>query len=218
MDVNHADLVSALSMLGRFDEASRELTDAPDPNGMWKPPLRVALALEQRRYDEALRTIRDLKLVETVPVFALTNVYALRMAGRSDEAMTQAQALVARKPADCEARAAVAGLRQERGQQAAARQLVASALANARTPAHGPLAVRCAALSAAAVADAPLAADLLKRIAVDEVMLRGWGQEIMGTNAASCYAARCSRGPMSLTSRRWLKPGQRSTPHIKQRE
>jgi len=184
MDVNHADLVSALSMLGRFDEASRELTDAPDPNGMWKPPLRVALALEQRRYDEAVRTIRDLKLVETVPVFALTNVYALRMAGRSDEAMTQAQVLVARKPADCEARAAVAGLRQERGQQAAARQLVAAALANARTPAHGPFAVRCAALSAAAVADAPLAAELLKRIAADEAMLRGWGQEIMGTNAS----------------------------------
>jgi non-specific serine/threonine protein kinase len=184
MDVNHADLVSALSMLGRFDEASRELTDAPDPNGVWKPPLRVALALEQRRYDDALRTIRDQKLIETTPIFALTNVYALRMAGRADEAMTQAQALVVRNSADCEARAAVAGLRQERGQQAVARQLVAAALANARTGALGPLTVRCAALSAAAVGDAPLAAELLKRIAADETMLRGWGQEIMGTNGS----------------------------------
>jgi tetratricopeptide (TPR) repeat protein len=184
MDVNHADLVGALSMLGRFDEARAELAAAPDPNDTWKTPLRAMVALDQQRYDEALAAFGDQKLVATAPMFALPNIYALRMSGRTDEAAVQAAALVARNPGYCEARAALAGLRQERGQQSAARQPVGSVLANARAGTTGPATIRCAVLSAAAVGDAPLAALLLKRIAADEGMLRSWAQEMTGTTGS----------------------------------
>jgi hypothetical protein len=131
-----------------------------------------------------LQALGDKKLIDAAPIFALTNVYALRMSGRADEATAQAAAMVAKDPSNCEARAALAGLRLERNQQAAARQLVASAVNSARSGAVGPATIRCAALSAAAIGDAPLAASLLKRIAEDETMLRSWAQEITGTTGS----------------------------------
>jgi hypothetical protein len=65
-----------------------------------------------------------------------------------------------------------------------ARRLVASARQTSATPGGSPSALRCAALSAAALGDAPEAAAILGRIAGDERLLRAWALEITGTSGS----------------------------------
>ncbi len=177
MDVNHADITSCLSMLGRFDEARQELESGSDASG-WKASLRMALDLDQGRYGQALETLERGNLVKEVPVLALSHAILLRMVNRRDEALREATRLVQTEPSFCEAKAALAGLRAERGQGAAARQLVAPALKATAATDIGPSAMRCGVTSAAAIADAIAAAALLDRIASDERLLRYWAFEV----------------------------------------
>ena len=184
MDVNHADIVSALLALGRFDEAQKELDSAPDGTAAsWKTPLRLAVALDRKQYDAALSLLRQGTLIRDAPIFALNYVAALRMAGQRDEAYREATRLVDRSPS-CEAKAALAGLKQERGDWSGARRLVAPSLQSAEAANVLPSALRCAALSAAALGDASEAARLLQRVAADERMLRAWALEITGTSGS----------------------------------
>ena len=100
------------------------------------------------------------------------------MVNRRDEALREATRLVQTEPSICDAKAVLAGLRAERGQGAAARQLVAPALKAAAATDIGPSAIRCAVTSAAAIVDANAAAALLDRIASDERLLRYWAFEV----------------------------------------
>jgi tetratricopeptide (TPR) repeat protein len=185
MDVNHGDIVSALSAQGRYDEAQKEIDSVPDsPAATWKVPLRLAVALDRKQYDAAIKLLREGTLIRDVPMFALNYVAVLRMAGARDEAYKEAARLVNKAPDSCEAKAALAGLKQERGEVPAARQLVAPALEAAPAPGVLPSALRCAALSAAAIGDAAQTAGFLKRIAGDERMLRAWATEITGTTGS----------------------------------
>ena len=177
MDVNHADITSCLSTLGRFDEARQELESAPDTSG-WKTSLRMALELDRGRYDRALETLERGNLVKELPILALSQVTLLRMVNRRDEALRVATRLVQTQPSFCEAKAVLAGLRAERGQVAAARQLVAPALRAGASMEVGPSAIRCAVTSAAAIGDANAAAALLDRIASSERLLRYWAFEV----------------------------------------
>jgi tetratricopeptide (TPR) repeat protein len=181
MDINHADIVAALSALGRHAEARRELEEAPDAAG-WKRPLRLAVALDDGRYEEALASMRSSGVMAAIPVFRLGYIYTLQMAGHRDEAHREAEKLVRENPT-CEARAALAGVKQEIGQTAAARQLTAPALQASARADVGPNTLRCAALSAAAIADVAMASKLIRRIAADEKLLRFWALEIMGTTS-----------------------------------
>jgi tetratricopeptide (TPR) repeat protein len=181
MDINHADIVAALSALGRHAEARRELEESPDAAG-WKRPLRLTVALDEGRYEEALASMRSSGVMADIPVFRLGYIYTLQMAGHRDEAHREAEKLVRDSPT-CEARAALAGIKQELGQAAAARQLAAPALQAATRADVGPNALRCAALSAAAIADVGTAAKMIRRIAADEKLLRFWALEIMGTTS-----------------------------------
>jgi hypothetical protein len=79
----------------------------------------------------------------------------------------------------------LAGLRVERGQVSQARQLVAPALRAGTAPDVGPLALRCAVTSAAALGDANGAAALLDRISGEERLLRYWAFEIMGVTGSN---------------------------------
>ena len=106
------------------------------------------------------------------------------MAGQRDEAYREASKLVDRAPNNCEAKAALAALRQERRDSSGARRLVAPALQTSVAPEPSPSSLRCAALSAAAIGDAPGAAAILGRIAGDERMLRAWALEITGTTGS----------------------------------
>jgi tetratricopeptide (TPR) repeat protein len=184
MDVNHADIVSALLALGRLDDAQKEIDAAPDAAAAWKTPLRLAIALDRRHYDAALALLRTGTLIKDAPIFALNDVATLRMAGQRDEAYREASKLVDRAPDYCEARAALAALKQERGDASGARRLVAPALQTSATSTVSPSALRCAALSTAAIGDAPGAAAILGRIAGDERMLRAWALEITGTTGS----------------------------------
>ena len=188
MEINHADITGALSALGRFDEAERELDSVPgnQDRAQWKAVLRAAIALDRQDYDKAAAAFESGPLAG-LPVFALSDVNALRMAGRADAAYQQARRLVQKNPSYCEAIAALAGLRHERGERAAARQMVASALRAAETPDVGPAALRCAGLSAAAIGDASAAAAVLQRIAADERQLRAWALEITGTTGSKLF-------------------------------
>jgi len=182
MDINHADITSCLSMLGRFDEARAELGAASNASN-WKAPLRMAIDLDQRDYQSALKTLEQ-GLMKDAPVFALGYVAVLRMVNRRDDAFREATRLVQTQPGYCEAKAALAGLRTERGQAGVARQLVAPALRAGTAPDVGPSALRCAVTSAAAIGDAGGAAAMIDRIAGDERLLRYWAFEIMGVTGS----------------------------------
>jgi TolB-like protein len=185
MDVNHADTVSALLLLGRFDEAQRVIETAPESAAAtWKPPLRVALAFDRKQYDAAVALLREGTLTRNMSVFVPNYVVALRMAGDRDGAYREAVALARQAPNSCEAKAMLAGLKYERNDTQAARQLVAPALQAAAAPGVLPSALRCGLLSAAAIGNAAEAAGLLRRIAEDERMLRAWATEITGTTGS----------------------------------
>jgi TolB-like protein len=183
MDINHADIASCLSMLGRFDEARAELDTATNASD-WKTPLRVALVLDQGQYDLALQTLEQGNLMREAPIFALGHVTVLRMVNRRDDALREATRLVQAQPASCEAKAVLAGLRAERGQLAQAQQLVAPALKAGAAADVGPSALRCAVTSAAALGDGNAAAAILDRIAGDERLLRHWAFKVMGVTGS----------------------------------
>ena len=183
MDINHADITSCLSMLGRFDEAHAELETASNASG-WKTPLRIALELDQGHFDRALQTLERGNLLREAPVFTLGYVTVLRMVNRRDDALREAVRLVQAQPASCDAKAVLAGLRMERGQTAQARQLAAPALKAGAAPDVGPSALRCAVTSAAALGDANEAGAILDRIAGDERLLRYWAFEVMGVTGS----------------------------------
>src|SRR5262249_13687796 len=109
---------------------------------------------------------------------------ALRMSGARDEAYREATKMISGTTDSCAARAMLAGLKQERGETQAARELVAPALRAAAGPGVMPSTLRCGVLSAAAIGDAPEAAALLRQIAGDERMLRAWAAEIIGTTGS----------------------------------
>src|SRR5262249_31595304 len=152
------------------DEAQRELDSVTD-SAAWKPPLQLALALDRKQYDAALALLREGALIHDLPLFALNYVAALRMSGARDEAYREATKMISGTTDSCAARAMLAGLKQERGETQAARELVAPALRAAAGPGVMPSTLRCGVLSAAAIGDAPEAAALLRQIAGDERML-----------------------------------------------
>jgi hypothetical protein len=144
----------------------------------------MALDLDRGRYDLALRALEEGNFIQHAPVFALDYVTVLRMTNRRDDALHEAVRLVQAQPSYCEARAVLAGLRAERGQGAAARQLVAPALKAGATSEEGPSALRCEVLSAVAIGDGAGAAAMLDRIAGDERLLRYWALEVMGDSGS----------------------------------
>jgi hypothetical protein len=92
-----------------------------------------------------------------------------------------AAALVDADDHDCEARATLAALQTDRRDTAAARKLVLPALQARASADLGPLALRCAVHSTAAIGDAQGAAALLGRVADDERLFRDWSLNILGT-------------------------------------
>src|SRR5262249_36841725 len=125
------------------------------------------------------------KRMVDVPAITVGQISALRMVGRRDEAYRAATTLVKRNPGSCEANAVLASLKAERGQAAASRQLVRSALRAGAAAEVGPSALRCAVMSAAAVGDGLQVGALLRRTAADEQLLRRWALvEISGMSGS----------------------------------
>jgi hypothetical protein len=144
--------------------------------------LNVLLAIHQ--YDAVLALFAGGALPRQGRPFGLDYANTLMMAGRADDALKAATRVAAANPGDCAVTATLAALKYERG-AAAARQLVAPALAAAASSDVGPVSLRCGILSFAAIADAQGAAAQLRRVAGSERLLRAWALDIMGTGGAA---------------------------------
>ena len=213
MLVSRARIVTTLAAAGRDGEAKHELDDAEKsaPPG-WTTPLQVVSALDAHRFAEAVALLERDNFYRGQHSRTLMLQYAdaLRETGRAGDAYTVTLELVDGDKRDCEAKATLAALKAERQDAAGARKLVAPAL-QARTEADtGPVATRCAVLSAAAVGDAQGAASWLRRVADDERLFKDWSLDIQGTTGrrllhASIYPlSRVASAPAVLDAVRAL--------------
>jgi tetratricopeptide (TPR) repeat protein len=99
---------------------------------------------------------------------------ALHALGRNLEAVTSLGNLTRAYPGFCEARAVLAGLRREAGDEAEARKLADAIYQAADAPNGAPYFGRCAAMAAAAMADPDRAATWIGRTASNPAMLHRW--------------------------------------------
>jgi TolB-like protein len=183
--ISHVDLAAALLLAGRFDDARREIAGVPEMaaavgdvriQDIWQ----ILIDFDAHRFDRAIPALRALQSTRKNEPIWLLYVRTLKTAGRSDDAFQEASRMIERIPLSCEGRAIVAGLRLEHGQAAAGRQLADPILRAARDAAAAPADLRCGAMAAAAMGDAPLLASMLDRIIKDEPALRYWTLEVYG--------------------------------------
>jgi non-specific serine/threonine protein kinase len=170
------DVVTTLEILGRWDEAGREV-DAIEPPDLG---LRSRLEMNQGRFDRAAEALQAMPNLRDFAPPWFVYIVAVRSAGRGDEAFREASQLAAKFPEFCEGRAVLAGLALEHGQAAAARRVAAPILRAARASLPLPPDVRCGALAAAAMKDAATLGAVFDRIAADEPLLRHWALLITG--------------------------------------
>jgi tetratricopeptide (TPR) repeat protein len=170
------DVVTTLEILGRWDEAGREV-DAIEPPDLG---LRSRLEMNHGRFDRAAEALQAMPNLRDFAPPWFVYIVAVRSAGRGDEAFREASQLAAKFPEFCEGRAVLAGLALEHGQAAAARRVAAPILRAARASLPLPPDVRCGALAAAAMKDAATLGAVFDRIAADEPLLRHWALLITG--------------------------------------
>jgi TolB-like protein len=200
-DMNHVAIAESLWRLGRNDEAQNELKAMPlAGRGSFLVARARALAdLNRERPAEAAAELQAMPNLRTMPPYWAALVTALRGAGRVGEAMTEASALAARFPQECEAKVVLAALKFESRETAAAHKLADGPLAHAF--AASPLAsnIRCGLHAAAALQDGARAATLLDRIAGGEPMLRAFAPMVTGRSGTMWIDARVY--PWSLIAR-----------------
>jgi non-specific serine/threonine protein kinase len=199
--VIHVDLAATLSMLGRNEEARTELnTVGGSPAGVdVVAGLLAELEFRQERYAQAAAGLSAMRGLRAAPSFWELFVAALRLDGRTDDALAEATALQAKFPQDCEARALLAALRLERRDAAAAHRLADDHLAIAKSASALPSDVRCGLHAAAALQNGTDAAALLDRIVGSERMLRSFAEDVTGRSGTMWIDIRTY--PWSLIAR-----------------
>jgi tetratricopeptide (TPR) repeat protein len=200
-DVNHTAIADALWRLGRDEEARNELKSiAPTGRGSFLVARARALAdLHTGRYREAAAGLAAMPNLRSTPTYWAALVTAMQLAGRADDALTEASALVARFPQDCEAKVLLAALRFEHRDAAAAHKLADGPLALANLESALPSDLRCGLHAAAALQNGPRAAALLDRVSGSEPMLRAFAQMVTGRSGTMWIDARIY--PWSLVAR-----------------
>jgi TolB-like protein len=209
--ISRGDIITTLAAAGRPDEARREIDAAQQAGGGdWLRPFAIGLALDDGRFADALALLDRDAYYRQSPNLTLEYANALRGAGRARDASAVAASLVGADAGNCDARATLAALDAEHGDLAGARRLVAPAL-QARSPAdEGPLWLRCAVRSDAAIGNGRAAAALLRRIAADDRLFKAWSLDIMGTTGRRLLRAptypwtRISRDPAVVDAVRIL--------------
>jgi TolB-like protein len=185
LDVSRIDIAATFAIAARWDDARHELDGVSaavaGPGGdslrdIW----RILIDVYVHRFDRAIPAMRTLPSTRTNGSMRLMYIRALRTAGRGDEALQEASRMIESVPTSCEGHAMVAGLRLEHGQAGAAHRLADPILRAARDAAAAPTDLRCAAVAAAAMGDAPGLASVLDRITSDESALRYWTLEVFG--------------------------------------
>jgi tetratricopeptide (TPR) repeat protein len=186
LDVNHTGIASALGLLGRDEEARRELTTIT--RKAISPALLAAMQatndLRSGRSGEAAAALSAMPDVRSAPPFWSALVAAFRLAGRNEDALTEATLLVTRFPQDCEARVMLAALQRERRDAASAHKLADGPLAIANLESPLPSDVRCGLHAAAALQNGAQAAALVDRVAASEPLLRAFASVVMGRSGA----------------------------------
>jgi TolB-like protein len=185
-DIRQSDLASALALLGRHDEGRRELNRAA---GIDMPPaivgaMRASSDLQEGRFAEAITQLTAMPDVRSAPPMWSMLVRGFRLAGRDDDAVTEATAMVVRFPQDCGARVLLAALQLEHRGTAAAHRLADGPLALANLESPLPSDVRCGLEAAAALQNGAQAAALLTRVAEQESLLRPFALKTMGRSGA----------------------------------
>jgi len=182
--ISHVDLAAAMIIAGRWDDARREIALVPDLQAAGDVSLRgiwqILIDLNEHRFDRAIPALHSLALTRKNEPVQMLYIRALRSAGRAGEAFQEASRVTEGMPLSCDGRAIVAGLRLEHGQAAAAHQAADPIVRAALDAAAAPTDLRCGAVAAAAMADAPLLAGILDRIGKDEAALRYWTLEVYG--------------------------------------
>ena len=173
LSVGHHDLIVSFLLLNREADARRELAAYAEHGA------RITIEVDARHYEAALAEMRNWPEFRSKAPVWNGYVRLLQSAGQRDEAFREGSALLGRFPS-CESRALVAGLRLERGQAAAARELSDPILHDAASDSATPAALRCGAKAAAAMKQAPQLAAILDRVASKEDRLRYWAMEING--------------------------------------
>jgi non-specific serine/threonine protein kinase len=176
MDINDVDIAAALLILGRHEEARREL-DAPSSRGavgQAHAAVRLVVDLDDRRYGDVPPLLTANPALRSAAPFWFTYVQALQTIGRANDALAEATQFARGFPGSCAARAVLGGLQLDRGMAARGRQFVEPILDGARQESAAPDLIRCAVLAAAA-ADKPVeTAALIERVAARPDLLRFW--------------------------------------------
>jgi TolB-like protein len=192
LDVSRTDIASALGLLGRDEDARRELKaiTRPGTNLAALGATQARIDLHAGRYAEAAAALTAMPAVRSAPPFWSSLAAAFRLANRAEDALTEATLLATRFPQDCEARVMLAALQFERHDAAGAHKLADGLLAMANLEAPLPSDVRCGLHAAAALQDGVRAAALIDRVAAQEPMLRAFAAVVMGHSGAMWIAPR----------------------------
>jgi hypothetical protein len=190
-EMNRVDLLGALRLLNRGDEARREAAAIRGESFADLKTANLALIdLEEHKNDAALRALEMTPtLRQNEPVWSLY-VAALVAAGRTDDALKEATAALSRFREACVFRALAAGLRLKHGQAASARQLAEPTFRIAAADAATAQDARCAVTTAFAIKDSAQAAALLDRIGAREDWLRYWGLPMDGVSGTDLLRGR----------------------------
>ena len=200
-DVVRTDLAGALGRLDREEDMRSELAAMPrtGPAGSLTAAMLAMNELRHERYAQAVSAFEAVPNVKSAPPSWSGLVGALRLAGRADEALTEASALAARFPQNCEATVMLSALRNERREPAIAHKLADRALAAAGQDSAPPADLRCGLHAAAALRNGAAAAALLDRIARSEPALRPFAEVVMGQSGTMWIDPRLY--PWSLIAR-----------------
>ena len=200
-DIVRIDLAGALALLDREADIDAALKGVArtGPVGGVTTALLALNDLQHARYAPATAAVAAMPNVKSVPSFWALLVGALRLGGRTDEALREASALVARFPQDCEGTMMLAALKNERREAAAAHKLADVALVAASRDAALPAEIRCGLHAAAAVQNGQAAAAMLNRVAGTETMLRAFAEVVMGRSGTMWIDPRTY--PWSLIAR-----------------
>jgi tetratricopeptide (TPR) repeat protein len=177
LDANHRDLASTFELLGRPEEAAREITAGRGarPDRPWWNQMQARLEMGRRQYGAAAAILEADPAAESTPtVWLMGHVVSLQLAGRTRDALQTAARGSEKYPWFCEGRAVLNGLRWQTGEREEARAALAGIMRDAGKPGAPAAAIVCAATAAASAQDAAQTAFWLRRIAHDEPVLRLW--------------------------------------------
>ena len=177
LDANHRNVAIALEMINRLPDAELAIArgQSARPDRPWWLQMRAEFEIIRENYDRAVELLASDPSTESTPfAWLLGRIGALRLAGRTNEAKSDAVSLTTKFPWFCEGQAVLAGLELDGGDKARAKAIADTVFAQTSSPSAPMQALQCAAMTSAALGDAQGTATYLSKVAGDEHALRVW--------------------------------------------